>query len=98
MIVDRLENLFSYQSINKGILTAITFLSRPDLKELAPGNYAIDGDRVYAIVAKGPGRSKNNCQLETHEKYIDIQLVLEGLDEMGWKPLISCEKPCKPNL
>ena len=30
--------------------------------------------------------------MEIHGKYIDIQLVLSGIDEMGWKPRSSCQK------
>ena len=40
-----------------------------------------------------PGRSREQAQLECHRKYIDIQLVLEGMDEMGWKPLQDCREP-----
>ncbi len=56
-------------------------------------NYEIDGDRVYAMVTKDHGRKKENALLETHEKYIDIQLVLAGTDNMGWKPKSSCNRP-----
>jgi YhcH/YjgK/YiaL family protein len=31
--------------------------------------------------------------LECHRKYIDIQLVLEGEEEMGWKALSHCAAP-----
>ena len=37
------------------------------------------------MVTKDPGRKKEDALLETHEKYIDIQLVLTGTDDMGWK-------------
>jgi len=33
------------------------------------------------------------AKLECHSRYIDIQLVLEGIDEMGWKPLAECVDP-----
>lgn len=66
---------------------------RPDLKELPVNRYKIDGDLIYAIVDKGPGRNRKDAMLETHEKYIDIQLVLAGTDEMGWKPKASCVQP-----
>ena len=38
--------------------------------------YEIDGERVYAMVAKEPGRKKADALLETHEKYIDIHKVV----------------------
>jgi YhcH/YjgK/YiaL family protein len=45
------------------------------------------------MVSKNTGRRKENALLETHEKYIDIQLVLAGTDDMGWKPKSLCKKP-----
>lgn len=93
MILDTLENVHSYLPLNKGFKKAIEFLLHPDLNELPVDKYEIDGDRVYAMVAKDPGRKKEDALLETHKKYIDIQLVLAGTDEMGWKPISSCTHP-----
>jgi YhcH/YjgK/YiaL family protein len=93
MILDVLENAHQYFAINKGFEKAFNFLIRPDLKELPVDKYEIDGDRVYAMVSKDYGRNKEDALLETHEKYIDIQLVLDGTDNMGWKAKTSCIKP-----
>jgi YhcH/YjgK/YiaL family protein len=93
MILDVLENAHRYLALNKGFVKAIEFLLCPDLKELPVGKYEIDGDRVYATVSKDPGRKKEDALLETHEKYIDIQLVVAGTDDMGWKPKLSCKQP-----
>jgi len=93
MILDILENADRYLIMHKGFAKAIEFLLRPDLKELPVGRYEIDGDRVYAMVSHGPGRRKEDALLETHEKYIDVQLVLAGTDTMGWKPKSSCKQP-----
>ena len=92
MILDRLENSHTYLSLNKGFVQAFEFLKRSDLYELEPGKYEIDKDQVYAIVAKEQGRSKNDAQLETHEKYIDIQFVLTGSEDMGWKSKQLCQQ------
>ena len=93
MILDVLENARRYLDLHKGFAKAIDFLSRPDLQELPAAKYEIDGDRVYAMVSREPGRRKEDALLETHEKYIDIQLVLAGTDEMGWKPRSLCKQP-----
>ncbi|MBU1050624.1 YhcH/YjgK/YiaL family protein [Candidatus Bipolaricaulota bacterium] len=93
MILDVLENAHRYLPLNKGFAEAFKFLMRSDLKQLPVDKYEIDGDRVYAMVAKAPGRKKEDALLETHEKYIDIQLVLAGTDDMGWKPKSSCKQP-----
>jgi len=93
MILDVLENINRYPVLNKGFAKAIEFLLSPALKEMPVGRYEIDGERVYAMIAKEPGHKKEDEQLETHEKYIDIQLVLEGTDDMGWKPRSLCKHP-----
>jgi biofilm protein TabA len=93
MILDILENAHRYPFMNKGFAKAFNFLLRPDIKELPAGKYEIDGERVYAMVSNGPGRKKEDALLETHDKYIDIQLILAGTDNMGWKPKSLCKQP-----
>lgn len=93
MIFDTLDNAHRYTPLHKGFSKAIDFLLRADLKELPVGTYKIDGQNVFAMVAKESGRLKEDAELETHEKYIDIQLVLAGIDTMGWKAKLSCTHP-----
>lgn len=93
MILDVLENAPRYLGLHQGFAKAFEFLRRPDVTELPVGKYEIDGSRVYAMVSKDPGRKKEDGLLETHVKYIDIQLVLAGTDEMGWKPKSLCQAP-----
>ena len=93
MILDVLENAHRYLTLHKGFAKAFDFLLRPDLKELPVGKYEIDAERVYAMVSKELAAGKRMPLLETHEKYIDIQLVLAGTDDMGWKPKSLCKKP-----
>ena len=93
MILDVLENGHRYLALHKGFAKAFDFLLRQDLKDLPAEKYEIDSDRIYAMVSKSAGRRKEDALLETHEKYIDIQLVMTGIDEMGWKPKSLCKKP-----
>jgi biofilm protein TabA len=93
MIFDLLLNIRSYQALNRGFLRAIDFIEGTDLKALSVGRYEIDGKRVYAMVSKESGRKKEDSQLEIHKRYTDIQLVLSGTDNMGFKPLKRCTRP-----
>jgi biofilm protein TabA len=93
MILDVLENAHRYPALNTGFAKAFEFLMRPDLEELPVGRYEIDGELVYAMVSTNSGRRKEDALLETHERYIDIQLVLAGTDTMGWKPRSLCKRP-----
>jgi YhcH/YjgK/YiaL family protein len=92
MILDLLDNADRYLTLNKGFRNGFAFLMRSDLKNLTVGRHEIYTDRVYAIVEDGPGRRKSEAELEAHEKYIDIQLVVEGTDTIGWKLKSSCKQ------
>ena len=56
-------------------------------------NILIVDKQLFVIVEVAHGRTRAEAKLECHRKYIDIQLVLEGVDEMGWKPLADCHQP-----
>jgi YhcH/YjgK/YiaL family protein len=44
------------------------------------------------MISIGPGRSRTDAKLEAHRKYIDIQYVIAGTDEMGFKPTADCKE------
>lgn len=96
MILDVLENADTYAAINPGFPKAFEFLKRPDLRELPVDRYEIDGDRVFAMVAKDQGRKREDAELEAHDNYIDVQFVLSGVDEMGWRPTATCKEISVP--
>ncbi len=72
---------------------AFAFLRGTDMLSLEPGRHGVQGDELFAIVEACAGRTRAEAKLECHRRYIDIQLVLEGVDEMGWRPLAECRKP-----
>ena len=93
MILDTLTRSDRYRALHPLFPGAFDFLRTADLDALAPGRHAIDGERLFAIVEACPGRTRAQAKLECHRRYIDIQLVLEGVDEMGWKALADCVAP-----
>jgi YhcH/YjgK/YiaL family protein len=93
MILDILANADRYAALHPLFARAFEFLRGSGLQTLVPGRYAIDGERLFAIVEEAAGRSREDARLECHRKYIDIQLVLNGTDEMGWKPQCDCREP-----
>ena len=97
MILDIRENLDRYLSLAKGFDQAIPYLLRPDLADLPSGRHDIDGDEVFAIVAREKGRKRKDALLETHDRYLDIQMIIKGEDTMGWKPRITCKNPSGPH-
>jgi len=91
IIIDKLNHAERYFKMHPAFEKAFTFLRRDDLAELPAERYEIDGDRLFCMISKGPGRSRSEAKLEAHRKYIDIQYVIAGTDEMGWKPTADCK-------
>jgi YhcH/YjgK/YiaL family protein len=93
MILDTLTQADRYHTLHPLFARAFEFLRGTDLLALAPGRHTVQGEELFAIVEACAGRTRAEAKLECHRRYIDIQLVLEGIDEMGWKPLTECAAP-----
>ena len=93
MIFSTLSQSFRYAALHPLFPRAFEFMRNINMLALEPGIHRIIGDELFAIVESLPGRTREEAQLECHRKYIDIQLVLEGSDEMGWKALDDCHNP-----
>jgi biofilm protein TabA len=93
MILDTLSNIDRYASLHPLFPRAIAYIRDTDFSTLTEGVHPIIAEQLFVIVEEAQGRRREEAQLECHRKYIDIQLVLEGTDEMGWKPLADCHQP-----
>lgn len=61
---------------------AMEFLCRGDLRELAEGWYEL-GDGVRASVQRYVSRPEEELRFESHEKFYDVQYVVEGREFIG---------------
>ena len=83
MILDTLENYQLYNAINDRIAKGFDFLRTTDLDSLPSGKHDIEGDTIFALVQEYQTKPLNECKLESHKKYIDIQYVIRGEEMMG---------------
>ncbi len=93
MIFSALSQSDRYAALHPLFQRAFDHIRDTDFFTLAPGRYNIMGEDLIAIVEQVPGKTKEMARLEAHRRYIDIQLVLEGDEQMGWKPLADCFNP-----
>ena len=68
---------------------AFAFLKNTDLKSLTNGRHVIDGNNVYAIVTEAPSKDYDKTAFESHRKYIDLQYVITGEENMAKAPVSS---------
>jgi YhcH/YjgK/YiaL family protein len=97
MIFDHLQNSHRYTALHPDFRLAFEFLQIPDLAALTPGKYTLRGDEVFALLSDDVGfGGPAQARLESHRRYIDIQVVLGGTDVMGWQNLAACTQFTEP--
>ena len=94
MVVDRLENIEKYASLNPLFAQAIEFLKSHDLNALEVGKTELKGKDLLVNVAQTKPKTKEDAKLETHKDFIDIQIPLSGTEIMGY----TAAKDCMPHM
>ena len=61
------------------IRDAIAYLKTLDMERLADGKYVVDDD-FYYMVQSYATRTPENCRLESHRAFVDIQWMIHGTD------------------
>jgi YhcH/YjgK/YiaL family protein len=91
MIAGTIAGSDRYCGLHRGFAAAFEFLRRGDLPDLPSGRYEIDGERIFALVERATGRGTAGARLEVHRRHIDIQVSLDGREQIGWRALADCQ-------
>jgi len=87
MILDKLENADLYAGITENLKKGFDFLINTDLANLEIGRYEIDGKNVFALVSEYESKAHQDCRLEAHQAYADIQYIVSGREAIGFAAL-----------
>jgi len=96
MIVDEVKNGLKYSSLNARFAKAFEFLINSDLASLPLGKVVLDGDDMWANVVEIKGNTAENCKMETHRAYIDIQVPVSKTERIGWKAFNKLAEVTEP--
>lgn len=93
MIVDTLKNASKYNSVHPLFARAFEYIRNTNLDTIEMGKYEIDGDNLKAIFSNKEGMSAevSTAKFECHNKHIDIQVCINGTEQIGWKPREKCK-------
>ena len=78
MIFDKLENLKTYGDIKPYAEQIVSFIEQVQQKGIAEGRYALDGDKLFAIVQSYETKDRGAGRMEAHRKYADLQYIVDG--------------------
>jgi YhcH/YjgK/YiaL family protein len=94
MIIDTLNNASKYTSLNPLFAKAFDFINQNDIATLENGVIQIeDGLKVIVSTANGKTAEASLAKFECHDKNIDIQVCVKGLETIAWKPREKCVTP-----
>ncbi len=89
MVLDTIDHASRYFSLGEGISKALHYLQQNDLSGVEPGRYEIEGDRLVMMVFEQENTNTNECRLEGHRRYIDLQFWVAGSELVGHEVLNS---------
>ena len=84
MIIDKVENLKNYASVNPLFPKVVEFLQQHDLNTMEAGKYEIVGKDLFVNIQMAKGRTPADAVIETHDKMIDIQIPLSDAETFGY--------------
>jgi YhcH/YjgK/YiaL family protein len=94
MILDSLKNKAQYAALHPRFQQVFDFIDNNDVASMPCGRHEIDGDNIFVVVQELDLRELKEARLELHRKYIDIQLLLSGPNEVfGWSEKKDCLTP-----
>ncbi len=88
MITDTLAEAGRYAGLSPRFAAAFDFLKalpadQPD------GRYELADDNGFALVQRYPGKPIAEARFEAHRRYIDIQFIQAGREQLLWAPLAT---------
>lgn len=73
----------------------LEYLKNTNFSNLENGKYTILEDKVFAIVQDYNSKQKSEGKFEAHRKYIDIQFIVKGEEQIGVGKLDDFEESTK---
>lgn len=92
MILDHQSKFSQYLSCHPGFAKALEAFAQTDWANRPVGRYEIAARKLYIIVEEARGRGRAGAVLEAHRAFMDIQLIVSGCEEIGWRDVASCRQ------
>ena len=89
MVVDTLDNLYKYVTLNPLFADVVEFIKNNDLNKLEAGKHLIKDTDLFVNIQDAKGKTHEEAKLETHKLMIDIQIPLSAPETFGYTPLCS---------
>lgn len=87
MIIDQLTNSRLYVALSPRIRRAFDYINDANLQTIEVGRHEIDGEIIFALVQQYATKQKKQGVWEAHQRYIDLQYMIQGTEQICFAPL-----------
>ncbi len=87
MIIDTLDNLEKYVSLNPLFQDVVDFLKSNTWEKLEDGKHSIREKDVFVNIQTLKGKTREEAAMEYHRKMIDIQVPISTPETYGYIPM-----------
>ena len=96
VIYTRFTDFEKYLPIHPRLSQAAQALEALNSRPFEAGKHPVDGDIIFINAAEYATKSVESALLEAHRDYIDVMLMLEGEERIGYCDLSAAGKVVKP--
>ena len=90
MILDSLKSFEKYVNLHASSGKVLEFIRKNDLHTLSEGKHVIEEDNIWCTVSTARCKDESDAPLEVHDSFIDIHVVLEGTEIIGFRDRSKC--------
>lgn len=91
MIVSNLKHSSRIESLHPRFKKLFYYIKSTDLLKIPLGRIEIDGENLFINNVELNGLKADKQVLEMHRQYIDIHILLQGEETIGWKSIEDIE-------
>ena len=96
MVVSNLQNSKRIESLHPLFTQLFDYVKSHDLLNAELGRIEIDGDNLFINNVNPTCMTRDKQILELHHDYIDVHILLEGKETIGWKATEDLKEETKP--
>ena len=87
MILDSIANAKQYYGISPRIKQALQYIETTDFTKYSKGKHPIDNENLFFLVNDYETKENNDTVLEAHRRYIDLQYMTSGSEQINIEQL-----------
>lgn len=96
MILSNLQNSQRVEGLHPLFKILFDYVKTHDLLHAELGRIVIDGDNLFINNVNPECVTADKQVLELHREYIDVHILLEGAERVGWKAIEDLTTETKP--